>query len=173
MYQNVIFTKFFGNANENTKHIFTARLKVPNTPSFYFIRKGTHTSCMLPLVHGAVSAPCACWRCCSTTCACVAFGKECMGRSLCQVQGSSFWSCLSASMSCIPSLEALAAPPQVRWCTASQVPTRRNWKMPCRPAFCQRRTLWQMHLPSRCRSGAPSWACTSTCRVCPDLLLYH
>ncbi|KAK9805892.1 hypothetical protein WJX73_001761 [Symbiochloris irregularis] len=40
-YENAVFMKFFGNANENTKHIFTTRLKAPHTPSFYFLRKGT------------------------------------------------------------------------------------------------------------------------------------
>lgn len=39
-YRTALFTKFFGNSNENTKHIFTVRLKVPKTPTFIFIRKG-------------------------------------------------------------------------------------------------------------------------------------
>lgn len=41
VYEQVLFTKFFGNANDNTKHIFTTRFQIPKTPTFLFLRQGT------------------------------------------------------------------------------------------------------------------------------------
>jgi hypothetical protein len=39
-YKEVIFLKFFGNSNENTKHLFKERLATPLTPSYTYWRNG-------------------------------------------------------------------------------------------------------------------------------------
>lgn len=38
MYPDVIFLKFFGNANSSTKHLFIQRLKAEATPAFFFFK---------------------------------------------------------------------------------------------------------------------------------------
>lgn len=39
-FSNTLFLKFYGNSNENCKHLLEERLQVPYTPTFCFFRKG-------------------------------------------------------------------------------------------------------------------------------------
>ena len=39
-YKDAVFLKFYGNANDDTKALFTDRLKCRSTPAFYFFRGG-------------------------------------------------------------------------------------------------------------------------------------
>lgn len=45
-YPGVVFLKFFGNSNENCKHLHEKRLQVTFTPTFAFFRKGLSWLCL-------------------------------------------------------------------------------------------------------------------------------